>query len=172
MLCPIQLIHSCFISPSHMNGSLEMATKVLWPLSTWDDDMPSFSGGGKASWEERQSGICSQAAKTEIEIPFLHVVVRRSFGPQNYFTSVAKQVTFRNVPTGRYILRRSVCLHDFSWCNFPLKRTNFQNSYLPVGTFRNVTCYTTDPWSRFVRSAILTIQARWPHIWDILLSTH
>ena len=45
------------------HGSLEKATKVLWPPSTRDDDMPSFSGGGgggrQASASDRQSGICS-----------------------------------------------------------------------------------------------------------------
>ena len=32
----------------------------------------------------------------------------------------------RNVPTGWYVSWRLVRLHDFSWCNFPLKRTNLR----------------------------------------------
>ena len=63
----------------------------------------------------------------------------------------------RNVPTGGYVSRRLVRLHDFSWCNFPAKRTNLRKrthfskrtffcnkpqrsvtkneTYQPVGTF-------------------------------------
>ena len=32
------------------------------------------------------------------------------------------------------------------WTTFYSKRTNPPNSYLPVGTFRNITFHTTDPW--------------------------
>ena len=39
-----------------------------------------------------------------------------------------------------------VCLYDFSRCKFPAKCTNLLETYLPVGTYQNVTCYTTDPW--------------------------
>ena len=51
------------------------------------------------------------------------------------------------------ILMGEMCAADFQqgqWvrfpsCIIPAKRTNPWETYQPVGTFRNVTCYVTDP---------------------------
>ena len=70
---------------------------------------------------------------------------QRSTGPG----SVAKESSFRNVPTGRYVSGRLVRLYDFSSCNnIPLKRTSPSVTYLPVGMFQNDLSFATDPSTR------------------------
>ena len=67
---------------------------------------------------------------------------------------VAKESSFWNVPTGRYVSQGLVRLYDFSWCKILPKRTNLLETYLPVGTIWNVTCYATDPWGGFLRNVV------------------
>ena len=59
---------------------------------------------------------------------------------------VAKTVTFQYVPTGRYEFLGLVRFGGKIHYQKSYKRTYLLKTYLPVGTFRNVTFFATHPW--------------------------